>query len=190
MRRKYASALKELKDRAVDHSIKFDSVNIASLNAHVDDLRTVLSRLKFDFDVIGISEHKIKKGQTPTNNIDLLGYEEFIFEPTETTHGGAGFYIKKGLNSNERKDLRLNSPSHHEAIFVEIILPDRKNLIVGCVYRHPSSNISITDFTDEYLEPILHKISKEKKECVLMGGFNLDLLKTGGDNATSKFCQK
>ena len=27
-------------------------VNIASLDAHIDDLRTVLSRLKFSFDVI------------------------------------------------------------------------------------------------------------------------------------------
>ena len=34
-------------------------VNIASLDAHIDDLKTVLSRLKFDFDIIGISEHKI-----------------------------------------------------------------------------------------------------------------------------------
>ena len=46
-------------------------VNIASLDAHIDDLRTVLSRLKFSFDVIGISEHKICKGSDSSNNIDL-----------------------------------------------------------------------------------------------------------------------
>ena len=34
-------------------------VNIVSLDAHIDDLRTVLCRLKFSFDVIGISEHKL-----------------------------------------------------------------------------------------------------------------------------------
>ena len=36
-------------------------VNIVSLDAHLDDLRTALGRLKFSFDVIGISEHKIRK---------------------------------------------------------------------------------------------------------------------------------
>ena len=163
-------------------------VNIASLNAHVDDLRTVLSRLNFDFDVIGISEHKIRKNTTPSNNINIPGYDEFKFEPTETTHGGAGFYMKNGLNYNIRYDLNLNSPSQHEAMFVELILPDRKNLVVGCIYRHPSSNISVTDFTEKHLEPILYKVNKEKKECVLMGDFNVNLLNTtGGDNAASKF---
>ena len=33
-------------------------VNIASLNLHVDDLRTVLSRVKPNIDIIGITEHK------------------------------------------------------------------------------------------------------------------------------------
>merc|ERR1712131_558354 len=69
-------------------------VNIASLNAHIDDLKTVLARMKFEFDVIGISEHKILKGMPPSNNIDIAGYNEFIFDPTETACGGTGFYIK------------------------------------------------------------------------------------------------
>ena len=162
-------------------------VNIASLNAHIDDLRTVLSRMKPEIDIIGISEHKIKKDFTPSNNIDIGGYDEFIFEPTGSTHGGAGFYIKNGYDYIPRKDLNLNSTSHFEAIFVELILKDRKNLIVGCIYRHPSSDISVNDFAEKYLEPIMCKIQREKKECVLMGDFNVDLLKSSGDNAASKF---
>ena len=163
-------------------------VNIASLNLHIDDLRSVLSRLKLDFDVIGISEHKIKRGCTPSNNINITGYDEFKFEPTDTTHGGAGFYIKSGLNYKVRYDLNLNDSPHVEAMFVEIFLEDRKNLVVGCVYRHPSSDISIPDFTEKYLEPILYKVNKEKKECVLMGDFNINLLNsTGGENAVSKY---
>jgi hypothetical protein len=70
---------------------------------------------------------------------------------------------------------------------VEIILKDRKNLIIGCIYRHPSSDISITEFTENYLEHILYKINKEKKECVIMGDFNIDLLKSSEDNAAGKF---
>ena len=72
-------------------------------------------------------------------------------------------------------------------MFVEIVLKNRKNLVIGCIYRHPSSDISITDFAEKYIEPILHKINKEKKEFVLMGDFNIDLLKANGDNAANKF---
>ena len=84
-------------------------------------------------------------------------------------------YVSNGDQFSENR-LIENSPSHHEAMFVESILKNRKNLVVGCIYRHPSSDISVTDFAEKHLEPILHKISKEKKEFVLMGGFNIDLL--------------
>ena len=72
-------------------------VNIASLDAHIDDLKTVLSRSKFNFD-IGVSDHKIKNDCSPSNNIEKTEYNDFDFEPTGTTHGGTGFYIKKGIN--------------------------------------------------------------------------------------------
>ena len=161
-------------------------VNIASLNAHIDELRTVLGRLKFSFDIIGISEHKIEKDTQPSNNIDISGYDEFKYEPTETSFGGTGFYIKSDLDYIVRNDLNINSPGNYEAMFVEIILTDRKNLIVGCLYRHPSG-ISTRDFTNDHLEPILEKISREKKDCSLMGDFNVDLLKTTGNNAAGDF---
>ena len=142
-------------------------------------------------DIIGITEHKIKKDKDdkciPPSNIVIGGYEGFRFEPTGTTHGGAGLYIKNGIDYIVRKELNLNSPSQHEAMFVEIVLKNRKNLVIGCIYRHPSSDISITDFAEKYIEPILHKINKERKEFVLMGDFNIDLLKASGDNAANKF---
>ena len=176
------------------NTLKFDKqssfslmhVNIASLNAHIDELRTVLSRFKQSFDVIGISEHKIKKDSQPSNNIGIPGYNEFIYEPTGTSHGGTGFYIKNDLDYIVRTDLKLNSPSNFEAIFIEIILPGRKNLITGCIYRHGASNMPIRDFSEKYLEPILYKISKERKECALMGDFNINLINSS--NSASDFC--
>ena len=39
-------------------------LNIASINKHIDDLRLVLSLLEYDWDIIGISEHKIKEGKS------------------------------------------------------------------------------------------------------------------------------
>ena len=171
----------------ISSSFGFLHVNIASLNAHIDDLRTVLGRLKFNFDIIGITEHKIGKDSSPSNNIEITGYYPFDFEPTSTTHGGAGFYIKNCHHYKPRKDLNLNMPGDVEAIFIEIIIPDRKNLIVGCVYRHPSSSISVSDFTSTYLDPILYKVDQEKKDCALLGDFNIDLIKLSNNNSASQF---
>ena len=112
--------LKQLNSLEIDLPSSFGAlhVNIASLDNHIDDLRLILSLLNYNFDVIGISEHKIMKDTFPANNIDIPGYKEFKFEPTGTT----------------------------------------TNLVVGCVYRHPNSNISVHDFTyDLHLHMILHQ---------------------------------
>ena len=85
-----------------------------------------------------------------------------------------------------RKELNLNSPGNFEAMFIEIIPPDRKNLIIGCIYRH-GSGIPLRDFTNVHLEPILEIISNESKECMLMGDFNVDLLKCNDNNSAGDF---
>ena len=162
-------------------------VNIASLNKHIDDLRLILTALDFKFDIIGISEHKIRKGSTPKNNIDIPGYQSFIFQPTESSHGGTGFYLKNNVNYIERHDLALNSPSNFESAVIEINFPKRKNLIVACIYRHPTSKISIHDFNKNNMDPFLQKISDENKQCVLMGDFNIDLLKCDSNNDSNSF---
>ena len=120
--------MKQLNSLKVDVPSSFGllHVNIASLNAHIDDLKAVLGRMKFNFDVIGISEHKIREGMTPSNNIDIAGYNEFIFDPTETTCGGTGFYIKNNLDFYRRNDLQLNSPSNYESTFIEIVFQIEK----------------------------------------------------------------
>ena len=110
-----------------------------------------------DFHIIGITEHKICKDISPTANIDLPGYHSFLYEPTETSHGGAGLYIKDSLVFNRRDDLNFSSKGDFESCFIELLLHDRKNVIVGCIYRHPSSQISIHQFTSDFMEPLLEK---------------------------------
>ena len=51
-------------------------------------------------------------------------------------------------------------------------------MIIGCLYRHPSSQIPISWFTDDYLEPLLEKIAKEDKTGAIIGDFNIDLSKS------------
>ena len=104
--------------------------NLASLYKYHDDLEQILSFMKIDFQIIGITEHKIKD-LTPISNVKLAGYHEFIYTPTQTSHGGSGFYIGDSLAFKRRNDLLLNPPGtgDFESTFLEIVIPNKKNLI-------------------------------------------------------------
>ena len=78
----------------------------------------------------------------------------------------------------------MNSPGG-ESTFIEIQFPRKRNLIVGCIYRHPNSDISIREFTD--FNPILQKIPTENKQCVLMGDFNVNLLRINSHIESNEF---
>ena len=182
--------IKELNPLQPDYHSSFGMfhVNMASLNKHIDDLRLIISLLEYKFDIIGISEHKIKKGDVPTANVDIPGYETFVIRTNGLFTWWNWFLSKKSnINYTERTDLALNSSGNFESIFIEINFPERKNLIVGCIYRHPTSKISITDFNTKHINPLLQTISDENKQCVLMGGFNIDLLKCDTNNDSNLF---
>ena len=81
----------------------------------------------------------------------------------------------------------MYSPGDFESTFIEVIFPNKKNMIIGCIYRHPSSNISIHDFSKNIFEPVLDKIASKDKTCALMGDFNIDLLKTVTNEESNAF---
>ena len=58
-------------------------------------------------------------------------------------------------------------------------------MAVGCIYRHPCMQQS--EFNDEYLKPLSEKLISENKEVVLIGDFNIDLLKGDSNKNVSDF---
>ena len=123
----------------------------------------------------------------PTVNIDIEGYKPFIYDPTETTHGGTGFFIRKSLTHNKRDDLSQYSKGNYQSTFIEIVIPNKKNVVVGCIYRHPSSTLPISHFVDNFIETVIDKILYEGKTSIIMGDFNLDLLKIDVDKNINDF---
>ena len=47
---------------------------MCSLSKNIEGLKYLLDKTKIDFDVIGISESRIKKYKSPINSINLKGY--------------------------------------------------------------------------------------------------------------------
>ena len=181
--------LQELNKIKIDPStLGIMHTNIASLNAHRDELELILSIIKFDFQIIGITEHKISDLKA-LSNITISGYQNFVYTPTKSTHGGTGFYVKDNINFKRRVDLELipPGPKDFESTFIEIIIPNKRNIVACCIYRHPPSLISIEEFTKNYLDPVLQKLSSENKICTLMGDFNINLLQTETHAGNSYF---
>ena len=79
-------------------------LNLASLGRHKEELTTVLSCLEFEFDVIAITESKIKSGIEPIYDLSLPGYK-YYQTPTESDKGGVIVYVKENIDIKQRKDL-------------------------------------------------------------------------------------
>ena len=76
--------------------------------------------MKLKFDVIAISETRLRKGIEPVHDINLTNYEK-TDTPTEATKGGTLLYISENLNFKPRKDLEIYESKMIESTFVEII---------------------------------------------------------------------
>ena len=151
------------------NKLNFFRLNISSLSYNFNQLHELLSTLKIDFNFIAITESKIQKNITPINNVDLDGY---VIEhtPTESSCGGALLYIKDSIKYKVRHDLAMYKKKELESIFIEVINPQGKNIIVGCVYRHPCMDLSL--FNDTYLRDLLDKLICENKTIIIMGEFS------------------
>ena len=66
----------------------------------------------------------------------------------------------------------------------EVVNENRKNTIAGCIYKH--ANMPITEFIPDFVEPQLTKTSLEKKELILLGDYNINLLNCENDKNTCK----
>ena len=65
-----------------------------------------MSCTKFFLDIIAISETRITKQVSLSNNLNLNNYS-FEFTPTETSAGGILLYIANHLSYKSRNDLNI-----------------------------------------------------------------------------------
>ena len=82
-------------------------MNMNSLQFHFDELETFLANCPIDFQVLGITEYRLKEVNAPATNIILPGstYEHM---PTKSANGGTLLYIKNSINYKLRPDLNID----------------------------------------------------------------------------------
>ena len=142
---------------------------------------------KFTFDYIGISE--IFKCEDD-KRLNLPGYQNLITRTRpDSNRGGVGLFIKENINFKIRNDLSVFIPHVLESVFIEVISNSKacNNSIIGTIYRpntQPKADLEIFTST---LYDLMDIINNEKKSCVIMGDFNIDLLKYSSHAKTNDY---
>ena len=119
-------------------------MNISSLPYHFDDLKYLVENCQNKPKVNGITACRLRTNRIVFSNIDLQDYT-YEWTPTAASKGGTC------------KEWEI------ESTFLEIIEPDKKkDKTIGCIHKHPI--VPVTEFTNDYIGPLLEKVSRDEKE--------------------------
>ena len=120
--------------------------------------------------ITGISKSRLQKSKQHITNISLPNYV-YEHNPAESSKGSTLLYLDKNVKYKLRKDLNIYHKGMIESTFVEIINKNEKNVVAGCIYKHPKQIIS--DFLDNQLLPLFKKLSHKNKQILIVGDFNI-----------------
>ena len=167
------------KDFKIVHS------NLNGYVSHADDFHEFLVQSSNKPDVICISETSVFNEESIPADSCLENYSKPFLTNTLSSKGGVAIFAKDHQDIFERDDLKLEGNKEFEAVWIEIKKKGSKNIIVGCVYRHPHT-ANLKDFSD-YINMCLVKLNKEGKEVFITGDFNIDLLKYESNSSYRDF---
>lgn len=158
------------------HAFSTLHLNIRSLPQNHDNLIHYLSTLNHEFSIIGLSETWLN--QSTSQLYDFPNDTLVHCCRSNRVGGGVSLLIRENIEFIQRDDLTIHTHEENvESLFMELPAfssPTVKNLILGCVYRLPDTDIK--DFTS-HLATTLDAINKEGKTCLLLFDFDIDLLK-------------
>ena len=97
--------------------------------------------------------------------------------------GGVAIYVNNLYDSYDWEDLKKRD-NDYETVWIEIKNNKSKNIICGCIYRHPRYDMS---GFQQYMDNTLRIINSENKEIYLAGDFNTDFLKIDANNSYQEF---
>jgi hypothetical protein len=88
------------------------------------------------------------------------------------------FYIKNNFNFKIRNNIE------YEALWIENETLGQPNVVCGVIYRHPNGNLEIFI---KYIDSTIDIFHRENKLCLLIGSFNIDILKINTHTASDDF---
>lgn len=162
-----------------DSNFSMIHVNCRGLYTNFQNLNALLDSFSFHIPVIALTETWTTADNE--NNYNIAGYVLQAKSRSHKTGGGVGFYISNSIAYKLREDLILDLPDIFESIFIELV---SLNVIVGCVYRAPNSDLAL--FNARF-DTLLSKINCSKQLCYIAGDFNINLLKYEQHEGTANY---
>ena len=117
--------------------------------------------------IIGITESKIDKSVLD-EEIKIEGYE-VLRTGRNSFGGGVVCYIKAEIAYDRKSDFS----DEIENVFLNILLPKSKPILVGIIYKPPDQ----TDFINKFSIAIDNTKNFNSNETYILGDLNFDLLK-------------
>ena len=108
-------------------SLSLFHINVCSPNKNFDDLQHLLSCTKAKFDIIALSETRITKQVSLSNNLNLDNYS-FEFTPIEASAGGTLLYIANHLSYKCHNDLNIHKKMNWNLLLLKLSI--QKNQIL------------------------------------------------------------
>jgi hypothetical protein len=139
----------------------------------------------FNFDLISFTETWLDDSLEQL--VDFPGYSKVMkHKHGKKEGGGLAVFVKENFKFHVRNDIFV--PLEHidcfDCLFIELQLKP-KNIIIGLLYRSPSHN-TVSTF-NEFILNVTEKISREGRKLVLMGDFNINLLRSNNENEIGLF---
>ena len=172
-----------IKDFTLDTFSLFH-LNIRSINKHFEELQLLLDNpSNQSFSIIGLTETWLS--HESNQPFALNGYDFVVNNRQNRIGGGVALYVSHNYDYVIRDE--INSMNDIvESLFIEISIPGNKNIIIGIIYRPPSSNLN--DFII-YLADLLRNPLFSNKDSFIMGDFNIDLLKHDNTHTSQEFLE-
>lgn len=164
----------QLQQFCCDRFLPVVHFNARSLKKNFDSIHAFLSSYRLNFSFICVTETWLSPHDK--NMFCFPSYVPEYCHRVSGSFGGAAIFVSASIPYQRRYDLSL-SVENTESVWIEIAnpsLPSSGNkTIIGCIYRSPSS--SVPDFCSS-LSSIFNKLSLEKKNVVILGDININLL--------------
>ena len=138
--------------------------NICSLQGGFSKLEEVLlDNLEHELDIVALTETWHDKDNVTFTPGLLWNYQKYEGTPGSSKRAACGLYFKDSIPLIVRTDLNKtykNNRSEFETFWIEIVITNSGNLLVGVIYRHPKPK---DVYFMKHFGDILKTIAKETK---------------------------
>ena len=166
---------------SIPGQLSFLHLNCRSIINKISEITMLLNLLPVD--LLAITESWLNHSNS--DQVCIPGYS-FVGECRQTGRGGGvGFFIKSHIKF-EIMSLPSTLPSHssYECLLLRFPQPNGSYYITGVVYRPPGQDL--VQFNLEFGQLIAF-LTKKNNDILILGDFNIDLLKSQNHLLTSEF---